>query len=445
MKNKNTRKTILKRNLTRNIFLKSLNKNSRIAPFNTRVAEVGKTKYLPSYSKEWSNTIYAYNKNTMKNLPSNYANINKIIQSYFNLYFKTSKFVGSKFITLKRRRNLLKRIYVSNAEIKHTNNKAIITLFTLNKEKKVLYNKFGMINQGLINFYANLYKACYSTNLKKIHEILSAKDSLLFVPEKISKRSYVNSKFQYLQKFFTLKNLLMQRIWIGMISKLWATQLRILRKYQLLYSLNENKFNNNVLLPKLSNLLTKLLGKKVEYNIINLKSMTYNTDIFTQFLSTKLKKSKRSKPASILDVFLNKIYIPIVKEQKVMESTSDSFINKYKDLKVTSNIENTNLATLIDENNTSNDVHSSIFNSIKYKNTRGLRLELKGRLTKRSRADRSLQVIRFKGGLKNVDSSFKGLSTVLYRGNVKSNSTYSIVSSKRNLGAFAVKGWLGTK
>jgi hypothetical protein len=148
----------------------------------------------------------------MKNLHSNYANINKIIQSYFNLYFKKPKFVGSKLITLKRRRNLLNKIYVSNAEIKHTNNKAIITLFTLNKEKKVLYNKFGMMNQTLINFYANLYKTCYSNNLKKIHEILSSKENLLFVPEKISKRTYLNSKFQYLQKFFTLKNLLMQRI-----------------------------------------------------------------------------------------------------------------------------------------------------------------------------------------------------------------------------------------
>lgn len=439
------RKTIRKNTTTKNIFLKSLNRTSRIAPFNSRIAEVGKTKYLPSYSKEWSNTIYAYNKNTMKNLPSNYVNINKIIQSYFNLYFKKPKFVGSKFITLKRRRNLLNKIYVSNAEIKHTNNKAIITLFTLNKEKKVLYNKFGMMNQTLINFYANLYKTCYSNNLKKIHEILSSKENLLFVPEKISKRTYLNSKFQYLQKFFTLKNLLMQRIWIGMISKLWATQLRILRKYQLLYSLNENKFNNNVLLPKLSNLLTKLLGKKVEYNIINLKSMTYNTDLFTEFLSVKLKKSRRSKPASILDVFLNKVYIPIVKEKKVLESTSNAFINKYKDLRVTSHIKNTNLTTLINENNTTENIHSSIFNSIKHKNTRGVRLELKGRLTKRSRADRSLQVVRFKGGLKNVDSSFKGLSTVLYRGNVKSNATYSFVSSKRNLGAFAVKGWLGTK
>ena len=33
-------------------------------------------------------------------------------------------------------------------------------------------------------------------------------------------------------------------------------------------------------LPKLSNVLNKITGKKIEYNIINLKSVAYNTLIF---------------------------------------------------------------------------------------------------------------------------------------------------------------------
>ena len=103
-----------------------------------KIGDIGITKYLPSFSKEWKNTIYSYNKNTLKNIPVNDLNINKIIKGYFNLYFKDHKYTGSKFILLKRRRNLLRRIHVSNAEIKHTNNKAIITLYTLNREKNVL-------------------------------------------------------------------------------------------------------------------------------------------------------------------------------------------------------------------------------------------------------------------------------------------------------------------
>jgi hypothetical protein len=33
----------------------------------------------------------------------------------------------------------------------------------------------------------------------------------------------------------------------------------------------------------------------------------------------------------------------------------------------------------------------------------------------------------------------------LFRGNSKSNVTYSITKSKRRIGAFAVKGWIGGK
>jgi hypothetical protein len=47
--------------------------------------------------------------------------------------------------------------------------------------------------------------------------------------------------------------------------------------------------------------------------------------------------------------------------------------------------------------------------------------------------------------LKNIDSSFQRINTVLWRGNVKSHTAYSISTSKRRIGAFAVKGWLGGK
>ena len=57
-----------------------------------------------------------------------------------------------------------------------------------------------------------------------------------------------------------------------------------------MYSLNQYKFNKQILLPKLSNILSKIIGKKIEYNIINLKSIAYNTDLFTNALALKLSK-----------------------------------------------------------------------------------------------------------------------------------------------------------
>jgi hypothetical protein len=47
--------------------------------------------------------------------------------------------------------------------------------------------------------------------------------------------------------------------------------------------------------------------------------------------------------------------------------------------------------------------------------------------------------------LKNVESSFKSLRTVSFRGNVSSNLSYSLTKSKRRIGSFAVKGWIAGK
>jgi hypothetical protein len=75
----------------------------------------------------------------------------------------------------------------------------------------------------------------------------------------------------------------------------------------------------------------------------------------------------------------------------------------------------------------------------------GVRLEAKGRLTRRYRSDKALFKVKWKGGLKNIDSSYKGLSSVNQRGFIKANVEYSIFISKRRIGAFAIKGWISGK
>jgi hypothetical protein len=75
----------------------------------------------------------------------------------------------------------------------------------------------------------------------------------------------------------------------------------------------------------------------------------------------------------------------------------------------------------------------------------GIRLEVKGRLTRRYRADRAIYKAFWKGSLSNADSSFKRLSSVVFRGHLNSNVTYSMAKSKRRIGAFAVKGWISGK
>lgn len=441
------------------IFTNNLNNNSKTIALKNKVGDIGKIKYLPSFSKEWKNVVYSYNKNNLKNIPMNDVNTNKIIQSYFNLYFKDHKYIGSKkFILLRRRRNFLRRIYVSNAEIKHTNNKAIITLFTVNREKKLLKKKYLKINKKISKNLINRYFLLYKSNINKIYEILSKhKNEYAFISDKISKKRFLKYKLEYLNQFITLKNLYLKKIWSVIINRYWKTYLRLLRKYDLMYSLNQYKFNNQILLPKLSNILNKIIGKKIEYNIINLKSIAYNTDLFTQALALKLKKTRMNHIKSMFSI-LNRAYLPkinTIKERTLVKGQNnvDLFLDKYKDLKIISNLNNNNnldglLSTIHNPSGseTSNkEIHDTIYNSIGYKNMSGIRLEVKGRLTKRYRADRSIYSLKWKGGLKNVDSSFKRLSSVLFRGNSNSNVSYSLTTAKRRIGAFAVKGWIGGK
>jgi hypothetical protein len=75
----------------------------------------------------------------------------------------------------------------------------------------------------------------------------------------------------------------------------------------------------------------------------------------------------------------------------------------------------------------------------------GAKLIVKGRLTKRYRADRAVYKLKWKGGLKNIDSAFKGLSGVVFRGYLDSNVEKSIQTSKRRIGSFAVRGWFSGK
>ena len=83
----------------------------------------------------------------MKNMNIDNLNDNKIIQSYFNLHFANNKFIGSKKISPRKRSLFLKKIYVSKMETKHTNSKAIITLYTINIGKNYIYKKYKKLSK----------------------------------------------------------------------------------------------------------------------------------------------------------------------------------------------------------------------------------------------------------------------------------------------------------
>ena len=87
---------------------------------------------------------------------------------------------------------------------------------------------------------------------------------------------------------------------------------------------------------------------------------------------------------------------------------------------------------------------NTILKSIRNKSVSGIRLEVAGRLTRRNKAARSLFKLRYKGNIRNMDSSYKGLSTVVLRGYAKSNLQYTKLKSRIRIGSYGLKGWVSS-
>ena len=234
---------------TKNLFIfnKYINSKMKLAAADSKIKNyAGDVKYLPPVSKEWRNTIYVYNKNHSINLPVNSVNIDKIIQHYFNLRF-FPRFINKRYKPRWVRRPSMNKIYVSKAEIKHSNTKGILTIYTYNREKISLLNKIKTLKKKLlknIGFFIFQNKKILGNFSKKI------------------------------------------------IKKLLIKELRVLRKFKLRLNFNKYKFEEKFLY-KLSNILGLYLNKKIEFNIVNMKSIIFNSDIFTKILSHKLWKKKR--------------------------------------------------------------------------------------------------------------------------------------------------------
>ena len=62
--------------------------------------------------------------------------VNKLIKSYFNLYnLKLERKIRSNRLLGRLRKLSSNKIYVSNGEFKHTNNKVVITIYLFNRQK----------------------------------------------------------------------------------------------------------------------------------------------------------------------------------------------------------------------------------------------------------------------------------------------------------------------
>ena len=384
-------------------------------------------KYFPVSTREWNNSIYQFNKNTLGLLPQATISTIKLIKGYLNIYNSIIESKIRKTRLLRRLRRLSShKIYVNNGEFKHTNDKVIITLYTYNRQKS---NYLSILDKR----YLSLQKSNKKLN-KRLYLI---KCKGLKYLKKTNKEKY--NIIKELNIFNKVKNKSFYKDYLIKFYKKWVKKsLQRIKFYlyykQLLY-INESIFKYTYL-QILKNYIEKVYNKKVEFNLINLKYHYLNSDILSESITLKITRNRRK-----LLKYLNKLiwkvkiyktnkniyYKPNINKLNITKNTNDP-IENLLNTKSRPDLESLKIVVL---------------DEIKYKLLSGVRLEASGRLTKRYTASRSISRLRYRGNLINTDSSYKGLSTVILKGNLRSNIQYTKSKSKTRIGSFGIKSWVG--
>ena len=354
-----------------------------------------------------------YNKNALNVIPQTAISSIKLIRSYFNIYnFELERKIRINRLLRRLRKLSSNRIYVSNGEFKHTNDKVVITLYLFNRQKHNYLLNIEKIYAKTLTRRSNrmqiskIFSTIRSKGLKSLKK--ANKDKFLLIKTLKTKEALsYKSLSVYITKFYKK------------VAQKSLDKLKLYLYYKQLLFINKSKFNYTYL-QFLKKYLEKLYNKNVEFNLINLKRFYLNSDILSETLTLKIRKNRKK-----LLKYLNTI------KRKVKTRNKK---NLYYIL--TSNKSNLDPELLLDKNSTK----KVVLHNLKYRHVTGFRLEANGRLTRRYTASKSISKVRYKGNLLNIDSSYNGLSSVLLKGNLRPNLQYTKLKSNTRIGSFGIKG-----
>ena len=477
-----------------NIFLKKRNNDIINLLKLNNITEINNSKkpayfkQFPPVNSEWSNSIYAYNKNSIKSVPVDTFLISNLVKSYFNLFdlkYEKDLVTKSRRMRIRLKRLSMNRTFVSKATLKHNNSKVVVNsniydgaykIFLKKKFKQsLLNNKKQLTRKKQLSVKKKLLRKVrkYFYLKKKLNNIKKMSLTIFrqaiiknkfvikqaIADKKFSKNFLINSCFMLPQyKSLDIYKSYIWKRYIYFIRKFFRKDLLNLHYKNVLY-LHESKFNKTAILNQL---FKKILhNKKVEFNFTNLKYHYLNGDILTESLALKIKPRKY-RPLKLFKKLFNSVKFPF--NDKSRENTTNyntykiSWLKKLNSYQVNSLFLKLNNKVYKNEfnkviknnfkkdvlNKTLHDIYkdntdSFINYGIKNKRVNGLRVKVSGRISKRLTAQRSLTKIRSKGSLKTIDSSYRGLPSVLLKGYARSNVQYTKISSKTRNGSFGLK------
>lgn len=370
--------------------------------------DISRARQFLSATKEWSSSIYSYNRNEMRSLWGTDQSISKIIQSYFTsipYWFITTP--GIKRAVIKKWRSKTNKVYISKSEFKHTSSKVTITLYIFAEREVNLRYMYKFIdkdnflysiakNKGLLTFY------------NFIHNYPDLAETSLFI-NKVKKKFYQYLKLEL--NYRKLKNFLVNKI-----------------------SLSYYK-------------------KKVVINIIRLKYLYLNNKMITEYIVLKLIQKKRHIFKAKKKIFglirlpyINKYdvnQITLAKKRIIMKSFRNQLpVIRGKHIWFDWKKNKYFRPLVMDNHRKINDTYKDFLLYINYKYPIGIRLQIAGRLTKRNVASRSLKKFTYLGSIKNIDASFRKISVSNLRTCFRPNIEFNKINSFARTGAFTVRSWL---
>lgn len=439
----------------------SINKK-KMGNFSKNLAKFKYNKFNPSVN-EWKNSLYSFNKYYLNTYLDEKV-VNIILNSYFNLtQFKTDKFYS------------LKRIIVGKSDIKHSINSIILNLYIFNKEKLFYLKRIWMLNKIVKKKVSTLCKK-KAINVMPKKRISNSLSTIINAMSKINMMSINKKRIQFAltKKIIRIKNKILlftinknsQKVttkWVNNPEKLYTIynyynheyinnnitylykgiKVNIEKRFYIVYlyqrylsKLYFNTYKFNILnLCNVSKIISDIYNKKVIINIINIKYLHMDNSVFIDAIVRKLR-DRNKRVLKILRKAVTLSKIPTLHPlllinakkwvQEAFEFNTKNIIYKnlmYKPLKT---------------------IKKNIFYSIKNIHIIGIRLEGKGRLTRRLTASRSIFKLTYIGTMKNIFSSNQGYSSMLSKGLEKSNIDYLNVNSYNRNGSFGIKSYHNT-
>nr|ATC70075.1 hypothetical protein [Curvularia trifolii] len=270
-----------------------------------------------------------------------------------------------------------------------------------------------------VNFYKNKIKRGFVPNHKNRIPSLLKNNFFIFRKWNMAFFKTNNNLIRYFlvnlrRKYLKLSNIPTYNI--RLLKKLVRLQKILFNSLKLL-NFNKSKFNSlnlNLRNFGLISLIEKLYNKKVEINLVELRSIHLNSDVFSSAVALKLRDRKNKAVRVLRKAILQMVRIPDLHTLITFDDNIEA-MNK-----------------------------NNIINTIKQQVVSGVRFEASGRLTRRLTAMRAVFKYRYAGSLKNIRSSFNNKSSTMLRGYAKSNVQYTLINSKTRNGTFGLKGWVSS-